>query len=187
MEETTKDSNIVLHFGNPLLGEVHEIINTCAINHDLSFELATIKVYKHLVGSLSERKKDGRCYFDHLLADCFQKDVILPKIEFVTTRDKGVKFPSLILGSDFAIEVRNGKKLFIQNSSIDYVGNSFGAEFDIEYLGYERKLGYSKRSISPQLICDVSRNPMIAEKWQTIYLLGDKRHIFDGEQFIEVA
>lgn len=37
----------------------HEIINTCAINHDLSFELVTIKVYKHLVGGQSERKKGG--------------------------------------------------------------------------------------------------------------------------------
>lgn len=37
--------------------------------------------------------------------------MILPKIEFVTTRDAGVKFSSLILGSDFAIEVRTGKTI----------------------------------------------------------------------------
>jgi hypothetical protein len=182
-----KNQNITLHFGVPFYGEIHEIVTSCSINHDLSFEKATISVYKHMTESLLSKREGERSYFDHLLSDCFQKDVISPSIQFATFREMSHVFPLLVLHSDFAIEARTGRKLFIENSSIDYVGSSFGSEFEIEYFGYDRKLGYTKRSIDATPKYRPSNAPTVAEKWQTIYLLGNKRHIFDGECFIEVA
>ncbi|MBT8586679.1 hypothetical protein G6675_00060 [Polynucleobacter paneuropaeus] len=181
-----KQAKIKLYFEAPKQGEMLEIVESCALNYELSMEMAAIRVYEHLVGSLATKDHNDRSYFDRLFAECYRKDVVAPIVLFEVAKSEGLSSPSIAFGDEYVIDGRSKRGLWIEDSTINYFGESFAREFDVEYLGFERARR-SKLSTCEFLIDKNSSNEVIvAEDWDTIYLLGNKHHIYDGEQFLEV-
>jgi hypothetical protein len=164
---------INLYFDTPKVNSLlAEDIEAVAINWEISYEAALIKCFEVLVNSLGSHNSGGSTYFDLLMCDCFQKRMTAPEIT-VSTHGSNAKLPMLVFKEDWALHEPTGRRLSITSKMLNHFGELFSEDFDIEYLGYERK----KPAINhPQ---EKFISPL-----EMIYLLNDKPHIFIDGRFV---
>jgi hypothetical protein len=99
-----------------------------------------------------------------------------PEITF-GTHGINVKLPMLVLKGDWALHEPTGRRLPITNKMINRFGQMFSEEFEVEYLGFER--------IGPS--SDLTAQGSFTSPMDTVYIIGDSPHYFDGKKFLPIS
>jgi len=166
-----------MYFDGPKVNSLlSDDIDEVAINWDISHEASLIKCFEVLVNSLGSHNSGGSTYFDLLMCDCFRKRMAGPEIKFGTHGD-GIRLPMMIFKDDWALHEPTSRRLPLTNKLLNQFGEMFSEDFDVEYLGFER-VGSSSALVKQESFI----SPM-----DTIYLLNNKPHVFDGKTFLPVV
>jgi hypothetical protein len=157
-------SKIELLFGGPTTHDEEVSVEDYAYSWDVSIETAVIHQFRHWINHLVKRKDDDT-FFELLLYMGINQMLKLPKISAGTYRHNGFVLPKMIIHGDFGIDKDTGERIFLADQHINVIGTNFEDEIAYEYFEYQRigKVTTSKNS--------------------SIYLLGDKPHIFDAGKF----
>ena len=161
-------AKIELHFGGPTTTDEEISVENYAYNWDVSIETAVIRQFRFWINHLSSKKNnDDDTFFELLLFIGINQMLRLPKITAGTYRHRGFVLPKMIIHGDCGFDKETSQSIFLNDSYINLIGGNFEDEIAYEYYEYQRS------------------GPVTAPKGQTIYLLGDKPHIFDAGNFYE--
>ncbi len=173
-----KDGLTALYFGIPTGGEITDDINDWAINHEISYELATIECFESLVTKILNRRDDGKSsYFDLLMCECFRRKVLAPEIGF-GIHGEGIKLPVLIFKDTAVVHEPSSQRLNLTSKVVDHFGETFSSEFEFEYLGHQKSNSKEKRTN------DNYSN--FFKNHDVTYKINNVSHYFDGERFMKV-
>ena len=159
-------AKIELLFGGPTTHDEEISVENYAYNWDVSMETAVIHQFRFWINHLSGKKNDDDdTFFELLLFIGINQMLRLPKITAGTYQHRGFVLPKMIIHGDCGIDKETGQSVFLTERHIDLIGSNFEDEIAYEYFEHQRS------------------GSVHAQKGQTIYLLGDKPHIFDAGKF----
>ena len=158
-------AKIELLFGGPITVKEEISVENYAYNWGVSIETAAIRLFSFWINNLSIDKNDGDTFFELLLFIGINQMLRLPKITAGTYRHRGFVLPKMIIHGDYGVDKKTGQSILLRDWHINILGSNFEDEAAYEYHELQRS------------------GLVTAPKGETIYLLGDKPHIFDAGKF----
>lgn len=160
-------AKIELYFGHPQQDKHWDGVEECAYNHDVNIETAVIRGFQ-AVNSVTTRQYEQGNYFELVLMSLTKCLYKLPLITTGVYKHKGFVYPKLIIHGDILKDGDSGKKTFLKDEHIEYIGKNFDDDFDYEYFEFKR----------------IGRTSFLND--EVIYHLRNKPHIYHEGNFIEV-
>ena len=161
-------AKIELLLGGPTTAEREDEIEELLYDLNINMESAVILRVKALIKWLSGSNKDDQNYIDLVATDEMNQPVQLPTISFGIYSHRGYVLPKMIINGFHLLSSETGERRFISNKLIDAIGHYLEDTFEFEYWGFERV------------------GKLIPSKFDVIYRLGDKPHIYHSGEFLEV-
>jgi len=134
----SKVNTISFLFGNISDDLTYKTIEDYAINHNLTFEKATLDYFKFLIESFKTSKDNSNNYFESLYKHCTKNNVYLPEILYDTYTENKNKYPKVLLTNNYVLDKKTNEKfLSSDNKLLTYFGKTLGEDIGFEYLKYE--------------------------------------------------
>ena len=130
---------VALYFGGASAEEFQELLNKRAIHFDCTVTHALHVEFRIRVKILSTPNRFGKTYFDLLLGAFSGADNVLsPKATISSYLHNGSKYPLLVFENSLLCSPDHTKSFLIRDDAIDRLGKEFEADFQFEYIGFER-------------------------------------------------
>jgi hypothetical protein len=160
-------ASLELYFGHPQKEKSWDGVEDCAYNQEINIESAVIRGFQAVNSVLTKPNEQGDNYFELVLMCLTRCSYKFPRVTTGVYKRRGFVYPKLVIHGDTLKDKGSGKRTFLTDEFIEYIGKEFDSDFDYEYFDFKR-FGVAS------LLND-----------EVIYLLHEKPHIYQSGKFIE--
>ena len=129
-------SRINLYFGGPCNDWAVETSDEIAINNEISVDYAISLMFDRII-ELINAETEGKTSIGKAFSFYFDRPVLPPKLSTKQYKNRGAKYPMVIISDDFVIDQETGRSIPITEDGVLYFAKRFEEELGFEFTEFK--------------------------------------------------